>query len=61
MNIISVDGTPIKKPIMMEEEVEVISDNLEHDNNVSNIARACGTIPYEIVANLSPYIRRTIE
>ena len=61
MNLTTVDITPVKDEIKIENRLEVFSDDAEKLNSVSNVAKACGTIPYEILVRLAPTIRRVVD
>ncbi len=59
MNISSVDVTAVKD-IKLEDEVIIISANPEDKNSVENIAKQCGTIPYEIFVHIPQHLRRAV-
>ena len=40
--------------------ITIISPNPHHPNSVYNLAKLAGTIPYEILTNLNPTIRRSL-
>lgn len=42
------------------EEVVLISNKKDDPNSIENVARTCGTIPYEIMVHLPPHLRRII-
>ncbi len=53
MNITTISLQTVKKP-HVGEQVVIYSDNHNDINSVENAARICDTIPYEILAHLSP-------
>lgn len=58
MNITSVDVTG-RDPAVGDEAV-VISSNSRDRNSVEHIARACGTIPYEILIHIPDHLQRVV-
>ena len=42
------------------DEVEVIGTDIVRKNSIESIADICGTIPYEILVNLSESVRRVV-
>jgi len=59
MNISTIDAGAAAN-IKMGDPVTVISPEPSDKNSVENIARACGTIPYEILVHIPQGLRRII-
>lgn len=59
MNITTIDVSDLPKA-KAGDEVIVISASAEDPNSVENIARVCGTIPYEILVHIPPHLRRVV-
>ncbi|OGE95134.1 MAG: alanine racemase [Candidatus Doudnabacteria bacterium RIFCSPLOWO2_02_FULL_48_8] len=59
MNITTIDASSISS-IKAGETVTVISNQPEDLNSAENIAKICGTIPYEILIHIPSYLRRTV-
>ncbi len=57
MNITTIDITDISG-IKIDDEVIVISSQPEDKNSVENIAKLCGTIPYEILVHVQTSLHR---
>lgn len=60
MNLTTIDVTSLSGKIKIEDEIEVISTNLEKLNSVPNLAKIIKTNPYEILTRISPTIKRII-
>ncbi len=60
MNLTTIDVTDVPKTPMLETEVEVISNDPNKQNSAANLAKLCGTIPYEIFTRLSADVRREL-
>lgn len=60
MNMTTVDVSALPMPVRIEDEVEIFSDDPAKENSIVSIARACGTIPYEILVRLPSLARREI-
>lgn len=58
MNLTVVDVTPIADQLALEDDVEVLSADPMQPNSVEHVARACDTIPYEILVKLAAGIKR---
>jgi len=59
MNIISVDASSVSGTRVGDEAV-VISPEVKDKNSVENIAKECGTIPYDILVHIPGHLRREI-
>ncbi|MBI4036011.1 alanine racemase [Candidatus Daviesbacteria bacterium] len=59
MNINSVDLTKITNP-QVGQEVVVFSSNPQDPNSIGNVAKACKTIPYDILISLASSTKRII-
>lgn len=59
MNITTVDVSFMKN-VKAGDEVEVISIQPSDPNSVVNIAKICGTIPYEILVHVTPTTKRVV-
>ena len=59
MNITTVDVRGVVG-VRRGATVTVISEDPEAENAVENIARLCGTIPYVILVNISPQLKRVV-
>ena len=59
MNITSIDVSAMPE-VKIENKVTVISKNLSDDNSVANIAKTCGTIPYEVIVKIPSHLRRVV-
>lgn len=59
MNITTVDISAVADPFVGQ-EVEVISPTSTQPNSIVNIAKACHTIPHEIMVHLTSTTRRDI-
>ena len=59
MNITTVDASAVDD-LQKGDEVTVISARKDDENSVENIARICDTIPYVILVNISPQLRRVV-
>ena len=59
MNITSVDVSHLPD-IKLDEPVTAISSRSEDLNSIENIARACSTIPYEILVKIPAHLRRVV-
>ena len=59
MNMSSIDISSIPE-VVLENPVIVISNNPVATNSVSNIAKICDTIPYEIVVKIPEHLRRVV-
>ena len=59
MNITSVDVSHLPD-VKLDEPVVVISRRASDPNSVENIARACETIPYEILVHIPAHLRRVV-
>lgn len=58
MNISSCDITDLE--VNLGDVVTAISDNPEDKNSVENIAKISETLPYEILVNIPPHLRRVL-
>lgn len=59
MNITTVDASAVDD-LQRGDAVIVVSARREDENSVENIARICDTIPYVILVNISPQLRRVV-
>ena len=59
MNISTCDISEIKEAIVGM-SVNIISDKTADPNSLENIAKICGTIPYEILVHLPSHLRRVV-
>ncbi len=59
MNMIMVDLTNLKK-IKTETEVVLIGKNAENEISVDEFARRIGTINYEVVSRINPFLPRVV-
>jgi alanine racemase len=59
MNMCSIDVSEVKN-VKTGDEVIVISKNIEDKNSLENIAKICGTIPYEILIHVPQSLKRVI-
>ena len=59
MNITTVDAGAVDD-VQKGDVVTVVSARKEDENSVENIARICDTIPYVILVNISPHLRRVV-
>jgi alanine racemase len=59
MNITSVNVSRVPN-IKVGERVVVISRNPADPNSVEQIAKQCGTIPYEILVHIPAHLRRVV-
>lgn len=59
MNITIIDITDILNA-EINMPITVISNETDHENSIINIAKTCGTIPYEIAVHIHGDLRRTI-
>ena len=59
MNITTVDAGAVDD-VQRGDAVTIISLRKEAPNSVENIARLCDTIPYVILVNISPQLRRVV-
>jgi len=59
MNITSIDVSGVPG-VNVGDPVVVISSDPKEPNSVENIAKACGTIPYEVLVRIPQHLRRTI-
>lgn len=59
MNISSCDVTNVPN-VKLEDPVEIIGASPKSPNSVENIARLCGTIPYEILVHIPAHLRRRV-
>ena len=59
MNISSIDISLIPDA-MIGTPVTIISHHREDPNSIENIARTCGTIPYEILVHIPQHLRRVV-
>jgi len=59
MNITTVDASAVAD-VKRGDVVTVVSARKEDENSVENIARICGEIPYVILVNISPQLRRVV-
>jgi alanine racemase len=59
MDQITVDLTDIPEA-QVGDKVEVVSSDPAAPNNVENLARLAGTVPYEITCGLGSYIRHVL-
>ncbi|MDE1966994.1 MAG: alanine racemase [Patescibacteria group bacterium] len=59
MNITTVDASHAYKAAQGE-EATLISDEPSDLNSVMNIAKACGTIPYEIAVHIPAHLKRVV-
>ena len=59
MNITTIDAGALDA-VQRGDVVTVISAQKEDKNSVENIARLCNTIPYIILVNISPQLRRVV-
>ncbi len=59
MNMTIIDVTRIKK-LQIEDPIVLISDKIDDLNSVSNFAKLCQTIPYELLVHLPWHLRREI-
>ncbi|MFA6408510.1 MAG: alanine racemase [Candidatus Paceibacterota bacterium] len=59
MNITSIDVSAVPE-VKTKDTVIVISRNPADSNSVEQIARQCGTIPYEILVHIPAHLRRRI-
>ena len=57
MNITTIDISKVKNPYIGQ-EVIVYSSNPQDKNSISNNAKICNTIPYELLVNLASSTRR---
>lgn len=60
MNISSCDVTDIPSATVGT-PVTVMSAHASDPNSVANIARLCGTIPWDIMVRIAPHLKRTVE
>ncbi len=60
MNITSIDVTDVDPPVLIGEEVVVISNKREDPNSCESMARQCATIPYEILIHIPSSLRRIV-
>ena len=59
MNITTVDAGAVAD-VNKGDEVTVVSVRKEDKNSVENMAKMCNTIPYVILVNISPQLRRVV-
>jgi alanine racemase len=59
MNITTLDVTDVRG-VQEGDEVTVISADSDDPNSVANIAKLCGTIPYDVLVHVVSSIRRTM-
>ncbi|MDO8575401.1 MAG: alanine racemase [bacterium] len=59
MNITTIDITDLPE-VRAKDSVVVISSHKTDKNSVEEIARVCGTIPYEILIHVPGYLRRIV-
>lgn len=59
MNITAVDVSSAGK-VVVGNEVEIISTKSSDPNSIVNIAKICGTIPYEILVHVAPTTKRVV-
>ncbi len=59
MNITTVDASTVAD-VKRGDVVTVVSARKEDENSVENMARICGEIPYVILVNISPQLRRVV-
>jgi alanine racemase len=60
MNLTTVDVSSLSQPPVLEDEIEVLSNNPQRLNSVENVARLANTIPYEILVHIAPAIKRVV-
>jgi alanine racemase len=60
MNLTTIDLSEVPDA-KVGDEVVVYSDNPADKNSITNVARVCDTIPYDILVNLAASTRRIIE
>ena len=59
MNITAVDVTDMPG-VKYGDRVSIVSANPQDKNSAAGIAKACGTIPYEILVHIPEKLRRTV-
>ena len=59
MNITTVDVSELRE-VSRGDKIITISPNREDKNSIKNIAKICGTIPYDIVVKIPTSLRRSI-
>ena len=59
MNMSSCDVTNVEG-VCAGSSVTVISSRPEHPNSIENVARTCGTIPYEILVHIPTHLHRVV-
>lgn len=59
MNITSIDVSNIAGA-NVGQSVVIFSKNPEDSNSIENVAKLCGTIPYEILVHIPSYLRRLL-
>lgn len=59
MNVTAIDLTDVKAP-QVGDEVVIFSDQQMAPNSIINIAKLCGTTPYDIMVNLVTTTRRVV-
>ena len=60
MNISTLDVTDVVD-VTRGDTVTVLSRNPDDPNSVAVVAKACGTIPYEILVHIPQHLRRVVE
>lgn len=59
MNVTVIDISSLKNPFLGQ-EVTIFSDNPEDKNSITNSAKLCQTISYELLVHLNPSTKRVI-
>lgn len=59
MNITTLDASNVLD-LKLNDEALIISDDPSDQNSIENMAKLCGTSPYEILVHLPRQIRRTV-
>lgn len=59
MNVASLDVSKVPK-VKVEDEAEIISMQKNAPNSIENMAKICGTIPYEILVHIPAHLKRQV-
>jgi len=59
MNITTIEVGSIKN-LRLNSPVEIISPNSKDNNSIENIAKICGTSPYEILVHIPEHLKRVV-
>ena len=59
MNITSLDVSGVPN-VNLDDEVIVISKDKTSQNSIENMAKTCGTIPYELMVHIPAVLHRTV-